>query len=602
MRNRQRMTLRLFLAGVVCVLLAPHAWAQSQDDAIGRAMRDELVRSMDKLRLAQLERPYFIAYRVRERQGMTVSATGGSLLGGEEFRARTLTVELRVGDYAFDNTNFFSFSGFSPGSMRVWFGITELPLDDDYLEIRRQIWLATDSAYKQALEDLAGKQAALQDKARPQNLPDFTKEEPAQIDDEQPPVQMKRAAAEALVRDLSRILGRSPDIYKSEVVVQVLNVHTRFLSSEGTAYLQSRPLVTLAASASTQAPDGMPLANSVDFYTVSTDSSLIREQFGVRVQDLASQLESLRKAPPAVEHYNGPILFADRAAAQLFSEEFAPLLVAQRKPVSGNPELDMAFEGMLHRGRPSFADKIGARVLPDFLNVVDDPTLQDYNKEPLLGNYKVDADGVRTQKTSLVEGGILKTLLTTRNPVEGIAHSTGSRRGGSAAPSNLIVTADRGPSDAELKNQLVALVKKRGLAYGILVRDVGSGSGTNMQEQALAMISAMTGQGDRGKSLLLTYRVYPDGREELFRGARLTGLGPESFKEIVATSSSGFLYNSVRTPDITAAMRGSFAEGETSMPLVSYLVPSLLFEDLTLSNPSEELPKPPFSNPPPGKE
>lgn len=596
MNHAQRMR-RILLTAALCAFAVAPANAQAQDDVLGRAMRDELARSKEKLRLAQLERPYFVAYRVHEAQGLHVSASCGSLLGSSESHARTLSVELRVGDYAFDNTNFFAASGFWIGFSRSWFGLGQLPLDDNYIEIRRQIWLATDAAYKQALEDLAGKRAALKNKTRTENLADFSEEDPTQTTDENPAVQLKRSDAEALVRDLSKLLSEMPNIYASTVSFGVSNGRTRYVNSEGSSYTDSRPLIALTANASTQATDGMPLGDSVEFYAMSFDSFPARDQLATQIQGMGVRLESLRKAP-LLGRYNGPVLFEGRAAAELFSKEFAPALVAQRKPVSGNPEMEAVFERFSQQGESPFADKIGARVLPDFLSVVDNPTILQYGKNRLLGSYKVDDDGVRARETHLVENGILKTFLTTRTPVEGATHSTGNRRGAGAAPSNLFVEVRKGPSESELREQLVALVKKRGLEYGIVVRKIGGEPGATMEEQAMAVFKAMTGQAAGGKSILVAYKIYLDGREEFIRGAHLSGIRAESFKEIVAASKAATVYNTIQLPLRSSAMISSLAEEGMSMPIVSYVVPSLLFDDLTLTKPSGEMPKPPFSKPP----
>src|SRR6266849_167070 len=243
-----------------------------QETALSRAMRDELSRSMKDLRLAQLEPPYFISYQVREVQDVGISASKGSLLASGENRSRMLTVELRVGDYALDNTNFFAGPEFAFTRNRSFFGFNELPLDDNYLEFRRVIWLATDSAYKQALENLAGKRAALQNRTRTENVSDFSKEEPTRTSDVLPSEKFERSSAESLVRSLSKILGNVPDLYNSSVALSATYSRTVYLNSEGTSYEISEPLVTLAASASTQAVDGMPLDESVDYYARSLAS------------------------------------------------------------------------------------------------------------------------------------------------------------------------------------------------------------------------------------------------------------------------------------------------------------------------------------------
>jgi predicted Zn-dependent protease len=204
---------------------------------------------------------------------------------------------------------------------------------------------------------------------------------------------------------------------------------------------------------------------------------------------------------------------------------------------------------------------------------------------------------VRARETRVVENGVLKTFLTTRTPVEGVAHSSGNRRGLGPAPSNLILVAENGQTEAGLKQQLLELVKKRGLDYGIIIREIGS-SGADMEEQAMAMLSAMTGRGEKGRNVLFAYKVYLDGREELVRGARLSGMSADSFKEIVSASKSAAVYTVAQMPHFDFSMISSFAGGGMSAPLVSYVVPSLLFDDLTLAKPTSELPKPPFSSPP----
>src|SRR5580704_10960505 len=73
------------------------------DDVVMKAMRDELDRSMKQLQLEQLEKPYFVSYRVQDRTALDTSATFGALLAGAVTRVRYLTVQVRVGDYQSDN-------------------------------------------------------------------------------------------------------------------------------------------------------------------------------------------------------------------------------------------------------------------------------------------------------------------------------------------------------------------------------------------------------------------------------------------------------------------------------------------------------------------
>lgn len=590
-------TRTLHAVAVLSVLIGA-ARAQEQD-VLDRAMRDELARSMKELRLANLERPYFIAYQVSEVETVTAAATGGSLLSTNVFQRRMLSVELRVGDYQFDNSNFLggvsTFGVGGPGPVGLSLGGNELPLDDDYLEIRRTLWLATDAAYKEAAERLAQKRAALLNRARTDTLPDFSKEPATRTVDERSAPTVRRADADGLVRELSRIEGLS-EMSAVSVDLDVATTRTRYVNSEGTTYVTSRPLVMLSARVSTQAKDGTPLSGSFTLFARSVDSLPARDRLAREVKLLALRLDSLRAAP-TLERYNGPILFEGRAAGELFAETFAPGLLARRPP-AGDPEMVM-FMRMAGRLRMAgFGDKIGARVMPDFLSVVDDPTAATHDGVPLLGGYKVDDEGVPGRRKRIVEGGVLRSLLSTRTPVEGAPRSTGNRRGGMAAPSNLIVEAGRGASERELRDRLMALVRRRGLPYGVIVRDLGEGGVASMEDEAMVMVSMYRADRAAERSVLRAYRLYPDGREELVRTGHLTGMDAPAFKDIVAASRTGTVHHSAVQPSFDLPMWLGLGLATFSQPVSSYVVPSLLFEDVALTRPARQTPTLPLIPPP----
>jgi hypothetical protein len=173
-----------------------------------------------------------------------------------------------------------------------------------------------------------------------------------------------------------------------------------------------------------------------------------------------------------------------------------------------------------------------------------------------------------------------------------------------ARQSNLVVTTSRPVSHAELKRRLIALVKKRGLPYGVIVRELGSPLAGTGDEPA-AFFAAMTGRGG-ARGVFRAYRVYPDGREQLVRAARLSGVSAESFKDIVAASRAATVYHAAASTGyglyglaMAAMMEGGFFGEAPAAPVTSYAVPSLLFEDLALTRASpSELPKPPLSKPP----
>jgi hypothetical protein len=548
---------------MLCVFAAAcPLWAQ--DDIVMKAMRDELDRSMKQLQLENLEKPYFMSFRVTDSDGANIAASFGALNNSSESRSRMFTVEVRVGDYKLDNANFVSMNFNMSGMVQVFNGTTQLSIEDDYRELRRQIWLATDATYKKAVEDLSRKRAALQNKVNTDETPDFTKEAPASATVDAPVVHADRAKWEALARSLSGLFRRMPDIYTSNISLSAANSYIRYLNSDGASYTRREPRVTFNAHAATQAADGTPLDDFVWVYARSVAELPSAEELASRVRALGQRLKDLRSAS-ALENYNGPVLAEGDAAAQLFRLVFVPDLLGWRPALR-----DSAF-GSQQGGQAEnpFIDKIGARVLPEFLSVTDNPTLAEYNKSPLAGWCKVDEEGIPTRETKLVEKGILKTLLVTRNPVRGIEHSTGSRHAGQAAPSNIFVTVENGLSAAELRAKFLDLVKRRNKEFGIVVR--------RMRHAAAPV---------------LAYKVFPDGREELIHGMQFAGLDAAAFKEIVAASKDQNMLTVEFRPQRTMGM---FSYGDEAYTPVTLAVPSLLFEDVTVRKVRGETPKPPVA-------
>ena len=535
---------------------------RAEEDVVGRAMHDEMQRSMQKLRLEQLDKPYFISYLVVDNESKEVAATLGSLLSSTEGNTRSLMVVVRVGDYEADSGNFLSMlSGPEGLAATMMTGMIQLPLDDNYNELRRKIWLTTDRAYKKALEDLSGKRAVLQNKNRTEKIADFSKALPVSITDLSPFVHFDLASATRLVRETSAVLRQTPSIQTSRVQLVMFNHQERYLNSEGSSFTRRLPRVSLRVTASAQAPDGMPLSDFIADYGYSLKDLPSASALLTQVRELQAEIAQLQAAP-IQDRYEGPVLFEGQAAVEVFSHHFAGGLVAVPALVSSNDQLEAAFRqqsnGML--------DKVGLLVLPKFMNVVDDATVTREKDSLLFGGYKVDEEGVAPKRTSLVEHGILKTLLTSRAPVRGIAASTGNLRELGVAPSNVFVSADMTSTPEELRKRLVESAKSEGNAYGIAVRRLS------------------------GKTAIVAYRIYPDGHEELVRNADVSELTAASFKRISAVSDQRIVYTEVAPFRNASPFNLNLAAGV--QPLVSYVVPSMLFPDVTIERPSGESPKP----------
>ena len=580
--------LRTSAAVSLLLLGATPAWTDDQPGGVVmQAMRDEIARSMQALEMERMEKPYFMAYRIDDLTVVQAVANFGALTDSSESRNRILSIEVRVGNPDLDNTNFMPARvGRSPATRSI-----TLPLDDDYKELRRQLWLNTDGAYKHALETLAKKRAALQNRTR-EEIPDFIPAEPHTSFTDAVAPAPTGDLAEDVARELSAVFKDFASIHASRARASHVLSRSYYVNSEGTAFTESQPSVFVEVLAKTQADDGTVLQDFEAFYGNTWEEITEGTAPVERVRAMAAALGARREAA-VVERYSGPVLFEGQAAAELFTQVLAAKLIAVRVPVAEDARMER-FTASL---RNPFEDKIGARVLPRGLNVRDDPTLQAYAGMPLHGGYTVDDDGVPAAPTTLIENGVLKTLLGTRNPIAGIAHSTGNRRMmGIALPSNLIVTATRGLSAEELREEFRLLIGERGSEYGIVVRRLA-----NPMAKLDRSDAARTTRGEVGVDRLTrAFKVYRDGREEPIRKAELSGISESDFKDIVAVSDTttnytlGFVPTAAYSLVVTTAQYGAAG----TQPAMSIAVPDLLFEELTLRKPAGNVPLPPVATHP----
>ena len=570
------------LAATFLVLCLVPAFGADSAGVTMTALRDELARSMAELRMDGMPRPYFIAYTVVDADTLTARASFGASLPTTEARSRRLQVELRVGEPAFDNTNFRDRS-FLPTRALT----RPLPLAEDYQEIRRQAWLATDAAYKQALEMLAKKRAVLQNETRSQDVADFHAEEPSSFFEEPETTRLPVAEVQDLVRDVSAVFVDMPGVQNSTVNATLGNRRIYYVNSEGTAFTRSDPRASVWVQAQTQAEDGAFVDDFAAAHGQRWDE-IDRDRLVAAAREVGDTVAA-RRAAGDLTRYTGPVLVTGQAAAELFAQVFMPRLLAKRAP-----DMDPQFRRFASAARNPFVDKLGGRVLPRLLDVVDDPTIA---VAGFHGGYPVDDDGVRAGPSTVVEHGILRTLLSSRNPVPGVEASTGNRRGAGPLPSNLLISSERGLEPADLEEEFAQLVAEWGTEFGVVVHRVGNPSVSQEAASSARVIVFGAAQEASVESVNLAYKVFPDGRRELIRNAEFAALSEAAFKDIVAVSKTPTVYTmSYDASDFPAFSFSGVPAAET--PRVTISIPDLLFEELTLRKPSENMPRPPVAGHP----
>src|SRR5215471_13127137 len=169
---------------------APKDAAASRDnDQTLRAMQDEMARSKDRLELTidktgQPVRPFYIEYRLLDLDVREITAEFGALVSSTKTRNRFMNVEARVGDYRMDSSNFISDEGF-----RGFIGSTgSVGIDRDYDSLRQDLWIATDQAFKEAVEAYSRKKAYINSLANQNQYDDFSRVQPVHMVDPLPNV------------------------------------------------------------------------------------------------------------------------------------------------------------------------------------------------------------------------------------------------------------------------------------------------------------------------------------------------------------------------------------------------------------------------------
>jgi hypothetical protein len=556
------------------------AFAADTSDVVLKAMRDELRHSQD-LNSVNLEKPYFFSYTIEDGDSFEASASLGGLIGSSSSRFRVPRIQVRVGSYQFDNTNYVGTGG-DVGS--------RFPFESSYMVLRRYLWLATDEAYKSAVEAMAHKRAALKNMSAGEPIPDFAHADPVKLLDPLPEETVDQAAWTARARSLSAIFTEFPQVLGSHVEVQAVKNARYLVNSEGTEVRTGGDTLFVLVNAAGQAPDGMHVRSAAGFYTrdfrhLVDDAELARE-----TRQVGENVVALSHAPVG-ETYNGPVLFEGAAAAQLLAELLGRNLVLTRKPINepGRPNMVPTSE---------LEGRQGARVLPEWMDVVDDPTINEWHGQPLFGATRVDIEGVVSKPLTLVEKGILKNFLLTRQPVgsytasNGRAQLPGAFGAGRAAISNLIVTAAQTVPVKDLKKQLVEICRARNQAYGILVRKLDFPSTAPIDElRRLMAANARDGSGGSHpvSSPILIYKVDKDGHEELIRGVRFRDLNVRSLRDIRAAGDDINVFDYLENGAPMALVGAGSYAAEASV-----VAPSLLVDDLEVRRLDDELPKLPI--------
>jgi predicted Zn-dependent protease len=538
------LSVAMSLATVVAVAEKPAPTrADAERDPVLKAMLTELDRSVQQLFLSGSEKPYFIQYRIEDVEAYSARAEFGALEGAGHAHHRLAVVTVRVGDHKTDSSG-GNADGFSE----------QVSLDDDEIALRSALWSATDQAYKRALAAYAQKQAALKQVQTQPQANDFSEEKPLialaapaklEVGSTAWPERMMHVSGLYRAAEASKLAGGVVESARAEFHAQAITCW--IVNSDGSIVRRGTNLFEETMQVSTQADDGMHLARSYATSGTSLADLDAPDVFEKHAENLLSSLGDLRTAPLVEEEYHGPVLLSGDASADTLRSLLSG--VAAWRPRLGTEARTMG----------AFASSYHARVLPEFLEVVDDPSLKSYNGKGLVGAYDVDDEGVAAETVKLVEGGKLQSYLIGRQPVRDFPHSNGHGRAATMGPprpamSVLKVTPREGMTDEELNQRLLEMAKDRGLDHVYRVETLGN-----------------------VRSPRLLYRVSADGKRTLVRGAALADLDNRTLRSSVEAAGKDLW----------------LANYPEDVP-VTVLAPALLIDDVTVKRANDKNAKLPF--------
>ncbi len=524
-------------------MVAAHAAAKG--DGLLEALLTELERSKAQLKMDQVQTPYFIEYRVHDVEDYNAEAAFGALRENQRSHYRVLRVIVRIGDYKQD-----SFYSRGQGESTI------LPLDNDSIALRHQIWLATDEAYKAAGEALAEKQAELKRFTTDTNpVDDFAKSTPLIAVEPTVSLKLDEASWKKTLEDVTNLYRQYPDVQSVSASARFSAVNEYLINTEGTVTRWGKTTYSVQLNGSAQAADGMRLSRSPAYVVARMEELPTHDALMTDTQKMLDTIVALQKAPIVEEEYRGPVLFSADAADDIVASLIGQNLQG-RKPQLGRP----------NRTTGAFATSYKARVLPNFLSVVDDPTLKDFQGKSLIGSYMFDSEGVKAQPVKAIENGMLTNYLIGRQPLRDFPVSNGHGRAaaGMGAGPNLgvlLLKSSEPQSPDDLKKKVIGMVKEQGMPYGYYVETLGQ----------------------PGNTPRLLYRVYArDGHEELVRGAVFNELDTRALRA-----------------DVIAAGNDPLVSNRPGGVPTTVISPSLLFDELEVKRADTSKDKLPEYPPPP---
>ncbi|MFC1521845.1 metallopeptidase TldD-related protein [Elusimicrobiota bacterium] len=527
--------LGLFIS-IYCSLLTSRVLGQEDVNDVFQA---EIARSMKNLRFKDWPKPYFIELRLIKTETHLLSLRNARKVYENKSEETILVPRVRVGSYKVDET-----PDSWANTAKTWPIVTP---EDQPRIARHYIWQAIDDAYKTSSAMFFEKKAKRSSEGIPDYVTDdFAKQEPIRHVAKSADVKTWEAFEKYSQRaqEISSLIGTGPRILRSLVNLRAERIEEKTANSEGSSITSNRTQAQLYLSLYGLSDIGLPVHMTKSIYGKTFNelprSEDLKTSIKVMKEDFFNTLAS-SEARSGI----APCLLDPAASAQVFLA-FIERLEGARQRDPDEPQ--------------TFRERIGKKVLPDFISITDDPTATAFKQTALFGHYTLDDEGVRAEKVSLIDKGVLKNFLLSRRPVKGfLARSNGHGRASPqsiahARAGNLFVTSEKTLKVADMKAMLIQELKTRQLPFGLIISGLKPVGG-NQKRGAHQAFRAVPD---------VLRLVFQDGRQELVHNTEIIATPIRLMESILAAGDD---YKAVNM--LAGGISGSVP---TSVIIPSFLV------------------------------
>ncbi len=439
------------------ILLVGFAKADT-DDVLLNAMKIEADRSKAEFKRDSLARPFFISISSDETDFNYLYITSFGQESTEETDTRksiSADVTILVGDYhrtQYMNAGTHSFS---------------LPIDQNEKAIRTTIWLQLDEVYKNAARNYVDKMAWLKQenlKKEELELNDFEKREATVLIQDIKTENYNFKPIKNLNLKISKLLTQK--VKDEELLVEWLGTTFRFnrdisryYDTEGSMYRYpaQRGSFVITLRGVTEKGEDILAYRSFRLNELSAFPS--EAQLTKAVDEIIAEYKVKYSAESEDDPYMGPLLIVDGQVESVVNQIVNNLYTVPKTRYSN---------GNHYQNLP------GVRVVSKQLSLRVDYGENAQNMEGVKRDLApIDVQAViPPDSLVLIENGILKNMLTSRQPVKNYLHSNGNARSGSLN-GVITFTGNERFSYDEIKNMLIEEAKLQGLEYAYIVNTDG---------------------------------------------------------------------------------------------------------------------------------